>query len=328
MKARLSIVASIVVLVVLAVVLSRSPLAAAEKYPVRPVELVMPFGPGGSLDLQARALAAVAMQHLGQPFVITMKPGAGGTIGTAHVARSKPDGYTLLLTATGPMSISLQLEDTGYTKDSFIPIALLNLTPPVVAVRTDRPWKTLEDLLTHIRANPARVVYGTTSVSGLTNLANHMLLQGAGIQASLPTVPFKSVGDQLLSILKGDTEYMVQIHSGLAAYLRSNQIRALAVLSEKRFPVMPDVPTAKELGYDVVASQWMGVLAPKGTSPEVVDTIAKALGKMVKDQSFVTMATKMDIPPAFLQPAEFQEFLEREYQKYGVAIQRAGLKKK
>lgn len=325
MTRRVSIAA---LLAVAGAMMSVSPFATAQTYPARPVELVMPFGPGGSLDLQARALAAVATQHLGQPFVITMKPGAGGTIGTAHVARAKPDGYTFLLTATGPMSITPQLEDTGYTKDSFIPVALLNLTPPVVAVRADRPWKTLEDLLNHIRANPAKVVYGTTSVTGLTNLANSMLLQAAGIEAKLATVPFKGVGDQILSILKGDTEYMVQIHSGLSTYLRSNQLRALAVLSDTRFPVMPDVPTAKELGYDVAASQMMGVLAPKGTPPEIVDTISKALGKMVKDRSFLTMATKMDIPPTFLEPAEFKEFLEDEYRKYGAAIQRAGLKKK
>ena len=318
----------VVLLAVAAAVLSGSPLAAADKYPVRPVELVMPFGPGGSLDLQARALAAVATQYLGQPFVITMKPGAGGTIGTAHVARAKPDGYTLLLGATGPLSITPQLEDTGYTRDSFVPIALLNLTPPVVAVRADRPWKTLEDLLGHIRANPAKVVYGTTSVTGLTNLANNMLLQSAGIQAKLATVPFKGVGDQILSILKGDTEYMVQIHSGLASHLASNQLRALAVLSDKRFPVLRDVPTAKELGYNISASQMMGVLAPKGTPPEIVDTISKALAKMVKDPSFVTMATKMDIPPTFMEPAEFQEFLADEYRKYGAAIEKAGLKKK
>ncbi len=325
MTRRVSIVA---MLAAAAAVMSVSPLAAADKYPVRPVELVMPFGPGGSLDLQARALAAVAPQHLGQPFVVTMKPGAGGAIGTALVARAKPDGYTLLLAPTGPMSITPQLEDTGYTKDSFVPVALLNLTPPVVAVRADRPWKTLADLLNHIRADPAKVVYGTTSVTGLTNLANSMLLQAAGIQAKLATVPFKGVGDQILSILKGDTEYMVQIHSGLATHLKSNELRALAVLSDKRFSVMPEVPTAKELGYDVSASQMMGVLAPKGTPPEVVEAISKALGRMVKDPAFITMTTKMDIPPTFMEPGDFQKFLDDEYRKYGDAIQRAGLKKK
>lgn len=126
----------------------------------------------------------------------------------------------------------------------------------------------------------------------------------------------------------GDTEYMVEIHSGPATHLTSNQLRALAVLSDKRFPVLPDVPTAKELGYDVSASQMMGVLAPKGTPPEVVETLAKALGNMVEDPSFVTMAKKMDIPPTFMEPPQFRGFLDDEYRKYGAAIERAGLKKK
>jgi tripartite-type tricarboxylate transporter receptor subunit TctC len=273
-----------------------SPSWGAEKFPTRPIELINPFGAGGFNDIHCQILSSVAQKHLGQPLIVTMKPGAGGVIGTAFAARAKPDGYTLLFAVTGPNSITCQVEDTGYTKDSFVPIAKINHAPSVVAVKADKPWKNLEDLLKYIRSNPQKVVYGTTAVTGVTNFGNYLLLHRAGIKTQLATVPFKGVGDQVLSILKGDTDYMVQVYTGLTQYIKSKEIRVLAVLDEKRLALLPDAPTAKEQGYDVISIMWGAILAPRGTPTETVDFLASAFRNMAKEPSFVSTMEKMEMP--------------------------------
>jgi len=299
-----------------------------EKYPSRPITLLNPMGPGGGNDIISRFLSSVAYDYLGQPLVVTMKTGAGGVIGTAFAARAKPDGYTLLIGGTGPNSITPQIEDTGYTKDDFIPIVKITHLAVVVAVRADKPWKTLDDLLNHIRENPEKVRFGTTAVKGITGLSNHLLLRSAGIKTSLPTVPFKGVGDQVLSILKGDTDYMVQVYLGLMSFIKSKEIRVLAVLDEKRSPLWPDVPTAKELGYDVVSNMWMTILAPKGTPGEVVEKLSPAFDKIAKDPSFVAMMEKIEVPIFFEDRAKFQNYWDEEYKQYGDLINLLNLKKK
>ncbi len=301
---------------------------AAGNYPTRPIELIVPFGPGGAVDLTARALASVAVQHLGQPLVVTMKPGGSGVIGASLAARAQPDGYTLMLGGTTPVTVAPQLENAGYTNDSFVAVAHINQLPSVVAIKADKPWKTLPELLNHIRADPAKIVYGTSSISGVTNLGNQMLLRSAGITAALTTVPYKSVGEHVLSVLRGETDYMVQITAGVMPHVQSRQIRILAVLSDKRFPLLPDVPTAKELGYDVNSVNWIGVLAPKGTPVDIVADLSRLFGKMMLDPAYVAMATKTEIPSLYMPAADFQRLLESEYKKYGDLIERMNLRKK
>ena len=307
---------------------SVSPAAAADKYPTRPIELIVPFGAGGAVDLTARAMSSVAVQHLGQPFVVTMKPGGSGVIGASLAARAKPDGYTLMLGGTTPVTVAPQIENAGYNHESFVAVAHINQLPSVVAVKADKPWKTLQELLGQIKSDPSNVVYGTSSISGVTNLGNHMLLRSAGITAPLTTVPYKSVGEHVLSVLRGETDYMVQLTPGMMPHVQSGQIRILAVLADKRFPLLPDVPTAKELGYDVVSVNWIGVLAPKGTPADIVTELSAIIGKMMADPAYVAMAAKTDIPPLYMPAPEFQRFLDAEYKKYGELIERVGLRKK
>lgn len=325
MKRRTSLLVALLVLDFLFV----SSLAwGGEKYPNRPVALIIPMGAGGGFDLTSRAMSSVAPQYLEQPLIVTLKPGGGGTIGPGFVKRAKPDGYTLLFGGTSQLSIAPQIEDAGYTKDDFVPIVKVNHLTYVVAVRADKPWNTLKDLLNHIRANPNKVLFGATGIPGLIPLGNHMLLRAAGIETSPPTVPFKGVGEQVLSLLKGDTDYMIQLYAGLVPFIRSKEIRLLAVMDETRLPFMPDVPTAKELNYDVVLNMWMAILAPKGTPEEVVETLSTAFAKIIKDPSFVAMMQKMDMPIIFENRAKFQRSWDDEYQKYGKLIENLGLRKK
>ncbi len=298
----------------------------AEVFPTRPITLINPMGAGGAHDIHARLLTSVAAEYLGQPLVLSMKTGGGGIIGSAFVARSKPDGYTLLLGGASWNTVACQMEDAGFTKDSFIPVAKINHLPYVVAVKATKPWKTLDDLLNYIRTSPKKVIHGRTGY--FTVLLNSQILSAAKVDTPVATVPFKGVGDQILSILKEDSDYMVQIYLGLVPYIQSKEIRVLAVLDEKRVPALPDVPTAKELGYDVTQTMWIAVLAPKGTPQEAVEKLSSAFDKMVKDSSFVSMMKKMEVPLYYEDRKTFSNKWDNEYKLYGTLIEKLGLKMK
>lgn len=302
--------------------------AWCDEYPSRPVSLVIPYGAGGAFDITARLLASVSQKHLGQQLVPTLKPGGGATIGTAFVARAKPDGYTLVYAANSSLTVAPLLEDPGYTKDDFIPVAKITHLTYVIAVRADKPWKTLNDLLAHIRNNPKNVVFGATGIPGLSTIGHSILLKTAGIATAPPMVPFKGVGEQVLSVLKGDTDYMIQIYLGILPQIRAKELRVLAVLDDARSPLMPEVPTAKELGYNISLNMWLSVLAPKGTPEPVLDKLSVAVAKMAKDPVFVEAMAKVDAPILYQDRRTFQAFWNEEYKAYGTLIEQEGLRKK
>ncbi len=302
--------------------------AWSDEYPSRPVSLVIPYGAGGAFDITARLLASVSQKHLGQQLVPTLKPGGGATIGTAFVARAKPDGYTLVYAANSSLTVAPLLEDPGYTKDDFIPIAKITHLTYVIAVRADKPWKTLNDLLVHIRNNPKNVVFGATGIPGLSTIGHSILLKTAGIATAPPMVPFKGVGEQVLSVLKGDTDYMIQIYLGVLPQIRAKELRVLAVLDDARSPLMPEVPTAKELGFNIALNMWLSVLAPKGTPEPVLDKLSVAVAKMVKDPAFVEAMAKVDSPILYQDRRTFQAFWNEEYKAYANLIEQEGLRKK
>jgi len=301
---------------------------AADEYPSRPVSLVIPYGAGGAFDITARILASVSQKHLGQQLVPTLKPGGGATIGTAFVARAKPDGYTLLYAANSSLTIAPLIEDPGYTKDDFIPVGKITHLTYVVAVRADKPWKNLDDLLAYVRNNQKSVVFGATGIPGLSTIGQSQLLKAGKVNYVPPMVPFKGVGEQILSVMKGDTDYMIQIYLGLLPQIRSKELRVLAVLDDARSPFVPDAPTAKELGYDISLNMWLSVLAPKGTPEPVLAKLSTAIAGMVKDPAFVEAMAKVDSPIIYQGRREFQAFWNEEYKSYGNLIEQQGLKKK
>jgi tripartite-type tricarboxylate transporter receptor subunit TctC len=301
---------------------------AAEKYPARPIELIIPFGAGGMHDLQSRILASVAYNYLGQALVVTMKPGAGGVVGTAYVSRAKRDGYTLLLGSTGPNSITCQIENTGFTQDDFIPIAQISQAPSIVVVGAGKPWKTLGELIEYIRKDPPKAIFGTAGAYGVTGLGNMMLLQAAGIKSAPATIPFKAAGEMILATIKGDNDYHILISVPNLPFISTKEVRALAVLDDKRDPFLPDVPTTKELGYNVVSKQWLTIFVAKGTSPEIIEVLSKAFANMVKDESFLAMMRKSEITPGYKDRGEFKKYWDDEYKAYGELIKQLGLRKK
>ena len=304
------------------------PAWAADEYPSRPVSLVIPYGAGGAFDITARLLANVSQKHLGQQLVPTLKPGGGATIGTAFVARAKPDGYTLVYAANSSLTIAPLLEDPGYTKDDFIPVGKITHLTYVVGVRADKPWKNLNDLLAYVRNNQKSVVFGATGIPGLSTIGQSLLLKAGNVNYVPPMVPFKGVGEQILSVMKGDTDYMIQIYLGLLPQIRAKELRVLAVLDDARSPFIPDAPTAKELGYNISLNMWLAVLAPKGTPEPILAKLSTAIAGMVKDPAFVEAMAKIDSPIIYQGRPEFQAFWNEEYKSYGNLIEQQGLRKK
>lgn len=250
-------------------------------------------------------------------------------VGTAFVARAKPDGYTLLLGGTGPNSIAHHVEEkVGYTKDDFVSIAQITHAPFLVVVGADKPWKNLQELINYIRKDPKKALFGTSTPYGVGGLGNNTLLDSAQIKTSTAIVAFKGASDLNLAAMRGDVDYFINTDSAVIPFVKSKELRALAVLDVERDPFLPDIPTAKELGYDVVAKQWVSVLAPKGTPAEVIETLSKGFANITKDPSFKHLMAKSEIPVTYRNAEEFQRYWDGEYKMYAEIVKRLGLKKK
>jgi tripartite-type tricarboxylate transporter receptor subunit TctC len=258
----------------------------AQDWPSRPVSIVNLFGAGGSGDFASRAAAKALSDKLGQPFVVDNRPGAGGSVGTVFVAQSKPDGYTLLMTATGPAVLNqLLFKSARYdTERDFAPVILVGELPQVIVAGPQ--FKSLKDLIEFGRANPGKLNIGHAGAGSTGHLAAALLMARSGVQATY--VGYRSANAVVADVLSG------QIQAGVPLYVPSvNTVNVLAVTSEQRVSFLPNIPTAREAGSDLVASTWVGLLAPAGTpediitkvnatvdayirSPEGIDTFAKA----------------------------------------------------
>ncbi len=251
---------------------------AQEVFPNRPIEVVVPFPPGGPLDLGIRFFSDKWADILGQPVVVVNKGGASGAIGAKFVAHAKPDGYSLLATSDSPLiTARLERKDAGYDLDSFR--LLFNFSKIVVffSVKSDARWKTLSDFIKEAKNNPGKLKYATWGPNSATVLATEMLSKAAGIK--LTFVPFKTSPDSLTAVAGGNADMAVTF--ALSGLGQSGLIRPLAISDEERVPDYPDLPTLKEMGYPIqYTSQYMGVAAPAKTPEKIVSKLIEAHEKV------------------------------------------------
>jgi tripartite-type tricarboxylate transporter receptor subunit TctC len=268
--------------------------ASAQTYPDRTVEIVNPYTPGGATDIMGRALMDGLAAALKQRFVFVNRAGANGAIGTAAVARANPDGYTLLFTAAVSMVVNpLTQKDPGYTLDSFDHICQTLSNEMVLEVHPDSPFKTVADLIAAAKAKPGGLNYAILGVGSIPHLATIELEQAAGVKFN--AVPFK-----------GDSEVIQQVHgqhvdfgaSTLAGAAKSG-LRLLGVFAKQRNPAIPDVPTFKELGYDVAPASIGGLSAPKGLPADVKAKLEAACAKAAASENYLR------VTKAVFQPKEF-----------------------
>lgn len=296
-----------------ALVALAGPTVGAQDFPAKPIELVIPYGPGGSHDLTARALASVAHQYLGQPLLVVLKPGGGGAVGSQYVARAKPDGYTLMLGGSGPNTIFALVQKAPTGPDHFTPVCRINYSPAVFAVRAEAPWKTLRDAVDAMKKNPGRFNFANTGTWGAADLPMRMLAKAAGVEYN--NIPHDGGGPALLAVLGGHADASFLFTAQLLPQIGAGKMRGLAVTDTRRLRDLPNVPTVKEDGYDVVFTQWRAVLAPKGTPPPILDKLEGAFRKISEDKSFQALITQLGDEVEFQSGKEFEATWRQEWEQ-------------
>jgi len=288
--------------------------AHAQEYPAKPVTIVIPMGAGGSHDLTMRAVASVAADYLGQPIIIQLKPGGGGAIGSELVSRAAPDGYTLLCGGPGWNSTLPAVEGRSKGPDDLAAVCRINYSPVIITARPDAPFKTFREMIQWAMANPGKLVYGHTGPWGASDLPWKQIMKQTGITSKV--VPHDGGGPALTAILGGHIDAMGGLLAHSLPHIKAGKLRLLAVLDYNRDPNLPDTPTAKEEGVDVVYLMWRGVLAPRGTPRPVIEKLGAAFKKMVEDKSVIGMIKRFGDDIQFLGPDEFGKIWREEYETH------------
>jgi tripartite-type tricarboxylate transporter receptor subunit TctC len=303
------------------------PAAADEGYPARPISIVVPFPPGGIADLTARPLAASMERLVKQPVVVSNKAGAGGGVGAQSVAIAKADGYTLLL---GLVSISLLPErdalfgqKPAYTREQFVGIARLNADPPVLAVNAELPWKTVKELLEDARKRPGEITYASSGIYGASHVPLEMLLQAAG-GLKMRHLPTTGGAPATTAVLGKHAALWASPPALALPHVKAGKMRVLATWGATRLAAFPDVPTLKELGYDVEYYLWAGLFTPRGTPPAVVKVLRDAVRQSVQDPEFRSAMDKAQTPIAYQDADEFKAWWDKDAARLAEVVKRIG----
>jgi tripartite-type tricarboxylate transporter receptor subunit TctC len=302
------------------------PAHAGDAYPSKPISMVVPFPPGGVADIVARPLAEAMSRVLNSPIVIENKPGAGGGIGMGYVARSRPDGYTVLL-ALSSISILPEADRvTGrppmFQLDQLVPIARLTADPTVLVVRADSSWKTLQDFVADARKRPGAITYGSSGNYGTMHVPMEMLSTSAGVK--LLHVPYTGAGPALVGLLGGNIDAVASGPSTVIQYVKAGKLRVLASWGDKRLASLPDVPTLTESGYDAVFFQWSGLFAPVATPEPVIARLREAARTAAADPKFIAALATVETPIQYMDAPELQRFWAADAKKLGEVVRRVG----
>lgn len=303
------------------------PVTAQAAYPDKPIRLVVPFAPGGAADTLARALAQALGKELPETVVVENRAGAGGTIGTATVARAKPDGYTLLLgnvstLATAPSLYSKLSYDP--LKD-FTPLTLVGRSPLVFAASPALKTAQLHELIAHGKANPGDLNYGSSGAGSITHLTGELL--NNQMANSMVHVPYKGSAPVIMAIMSSELDLGVTQVSEMLQQYRAGQVRALGITGNQRLSVIQDVPTAAELGIKGLdATTWYAVVGPAGLPPEVIDVLGPKLAKVLEDPAFKQRYAEEGLLLESSSPEELKELIANEVPKWAEVVKRAGVK--
>ncbi len=304
--------------------LAATPALAADTFPTRPIQLVIPFAPGDT-DNMLRPFADKMVEFLGQPVVLNYRPGAGGGVGAGFVATSKPDGYTLVGTTPGSIVVvPLANKDTKYTTDAFTPVAALSEGGLMLVVPSSSPFKTVRDLVDFSKKNPGKISFGTSGAMGITHLLAEIFSKEAGIKWN--HIPFQGSGPAITALLGGHVDMASTAIAPAQAHIKAGTLRPLATFGETRLKAYPDVPTFRELGYNLGSPTLYGISAPKGTPREVVDAIYAAAKKVAEksgDQIAGSLAT-FGAEIRLLGPDEYAAYLKKQQELFSAGIKTLG----
>ncbi|MDA8124959.1 MAG: tripartite tricarboxylate transporter substrate binding protein [Deltaproteobacteria bacterium] len=297
---------------------------AAEEYPTQPVKVIVAFTPGGTTDLLTRMVCNRLSEMWGKSFVVENKPGAGGNIGTAFVAKAAPDGYTLMVNSVGPIAVNPSL----YKNLSFNPLTDLDPivqiaeVPNVLVVPAQANTPTLKELIAKGKTKQGGLSYGSTGVGTSSHLASFMMAKRAGVQAV--HIPYKGA-DAVISLLGGRTDFMFATIPSVITHIQSGKLVAVAVSSKKRSKSLPKVPTMIESGYEAFeAGSWFGFLGPHGTPKSVVTKLNGAVNKIIDEPAIDKKMVAEGADPVGGSPEQFKAFIASEFKKWSVVVKESG----
>jgi tripartite-type tricarboxylate transporter receptor subunit TctC len=300
--------------------------ALAQSFPARPVRIIVPFPPGGATDVMARVIAQKLSESWGQQAVVENKPGASGTIGSDLVAKSAPDGYTLLLQGTQhAINLSIYKQLPYDTLRDFTPVAYIAVAPFLLVLHPLVPANSVAELIAYIKAKPGGVNYGSSGVGGAAHLAGEMFKTAAGVQ--LTHIPYKGAAPAMADLLGGQVPMVFDPIPTSLPYVRSGRIKALAITSAQRTPLMPDVPTIAESGlpgFEVAA--WFGLYAPAATPTDIVGKLNAEVNRVLQLPEVREKFAALGADSAPMTTDQFALHLRTEIAKFAKAIKDSGAK--
>ena len=302
-------------------------LPAQAAFPEKPIKVIMGFPAGGPLDQHVRLLSDRLQAVLGQPIIVDYKPGAGGSVGAETVARSAPDGYTLMLANTGVLVINgaLYQRPSYDTLRDFVPIARTAQQPLALLVNNAVPARTLGEFIAYARREPGKVNYGSAGNGGISHLVPEMFKNATGL--FMVHIPYRGSAPAFTDLMGGQVQFMAESIPQAASYAKQGKVRALAVTSRERNPALPDVPTVQEAGlkgFEVVG--FYGFMAPVGTPPDIVAKLSDAFGQVMAQSDLKSRMIAQGADPAFMGSADFGKFLTAETPRWKKAVKESGAK--
>jgi tripartite-type tricarboxylate transporter receptor subunit TctC len=300
-----------------------SPVARAQAYPARPVTLILPYPPGGTVDTQARIMGERLSARLGQPVIIQNKPGATGAIATEFVARSQPDGYTLLFGSSAQITSVPMTEKVNYRADDLVPISASGSGPMILAINAAVPASALEAFVAYAKAGPGKYSYASAGIGSVAHLVAALFLARAGLE--LLHVPYRGGGPAVTDLMSGQVTMYFGNSADLLPHVANERLRIIGVSTPRRMRQLPAVPAVQEViaGFELTA--WQGFLAPAGTPQPVLDLLAREIAGVAKEPAVVEKLAAVGVDAISTTPAEFADMIRKEHGIYAEAIKAAGL---
>jgi tripartite-type tricarboxylate transporter receptor subunit TctC len=326
MTLSLRAVAPVVLALALAPALSWPIVSQAQDYPTRPVKIVVPFGAGGPADVYSRVLAQHLSEALKQPFVVEDRPGAGSIIGSDAVAKSAPDGYTLLaMSNTHTTNESLVPNKPFQLMRDFVPVAGINYSDLVMVIHPSVPAKNLEEFIAYAKSNPGKLNYASSGAGTPYHMAGELFKAMSG--TTMVHVPHKASGEMRNSVIGGHVQMAFDAITTMAPNVTAGQVRALGTSASKRSTVLPDVPTIAEAGVPGYESTiWLGIMAPAGTPKPIVDKLNAEINKAINRPDVKAAWDQQGAVPLAMSPAEFDKYLRADIEKWAKVVKTSGAK--
>ena len=302
--------------------------SASAEYPTKPVQLVVPYGPGGAADLAARLISNEAPEYLGTNVLVVNQAGAAGVTGSTMVAKGPADGYNLLMSRVGSQATVPAMNETiPYTWDEFTFLGLVETNPFVVTVSAESPYQTFDDLASAIKGGE-RLTYSSAGVGTLLHMAVLIMLDDLGVDPeALIHVPFKGGGAATTAVIGGDADFIFHNLSGLIGGIEAGQLRPLLTTTPERVSAIPDTPTAEEAGHPAlnVVIGWSGVWGPKDMDAAATEKWVSVLDSLGKDESWIAATEKLGSIPMVLSPEETKTFVEQQYTTFNTVADKLGM---